>query len=139
MRYADIPGPSSGSGSGSTAATGGGPIIDPDTPYLFVGNGPPVCSDPYAGPSCGKWVVTIGIPRSLFQPGVLSLSDPRLITGMSVAGPDRGGGDCYFGGGSFSDGTLEIVESGTEVGIRLANTATFDFNANGSYQVASCP
>jgi hypothetical protein len=137
MRYGDIPPAVISSGTGST--TGGGPIIDPDTPYLFVGNGPPTCGDPYADSQCGRWVVFIGIPRSLFQPGILSLADRRLTSGMSFRGPYEDGGSCYSGGGSFFDGTLEIVDAGASVSIRLANTTTLEFNANGSYQVVSCP
>ena len=138
MRYGDIPPTVIGSGTGSTTA-GGGTIIDPDTPYLFVGNGPPTCGDPYADSQCGHWVVIIGIPRSLFQPGILSLADRRLTSVMSFRGPYEDGGSCYGGGGSFLDGTLEIVDAGASVSIRLANTTTLEFNANGSYQVARCP
>jgi hypothetical protein len=138
MRYADIPPAPSGSGTGSTTA-GGGTALDPNTVFLFVGNGPPICGDPYRAEPCGKWRVAIGIPPALFQPGVLSLDDRRLTSSMSVRGPDQGGDICYGGGGSFYDGTLEIVDAGASVNIRLANTATIDFNANGSYQVARCP
>src|SRR5439155_23563524 len=115
-----------------SVATGGTPI-DPDNPYLFIGNGPPTCQDPYAGPPCGRWSVTIGMPRSLFVPGVLRLDDARLISVESLTGPDRGGGDCFGGGGSFTEGTLEIVDIGPTVHVRLANTQKLDLDADGAY------
>ncbi len=136
IRYGDIP--VSNPPSGTSSTTGGTPI-DPDTPYLFVGNGPPTCSDPSAGPPCGFWRVTVGIPRALFQPGVLSLSDSRLISVHSVRGPDRGGGDCFGGGGSFIDGTLELSNiTSSSASVRLAATSKFDFDADGSYTAVVC-
>jgi hypothetical protein len=135
MRYADIPKLSGSTGSTTT----GGPAIDPDLPFIFVGNGPPTCSDPFGGPACDRWTVSIGIPASLLGPGVFSLNDPRLVSGQSVRGPDRGGGDCYGGGGTFYDGRLEIAEVGTSLLIRLADTTIAGFDANGWYTVARCP
>jgi hypothetical protein len=136
IRYGDIPPSNPG---GGTSVTTGGPMIDPDTPYVFVGTSGSTCQDPMASLACGTWRVAIGIPRALFQPGVLSLNDSRLISVMSSRGPDRGGGDCSGGGGSFFDGTLEIVDIGaTIVDIRLAGTSKLDFNADGAYAATNC-
>jgi hypothetical protein len=137
IRYGDIPTNPSGSGTGTT--TTGGTPIDPDTPYVFISTPGPTCQDPMATQPCGAWRVGIGIPRALFQPGTLQLNDSRLISYMSSRGTDRGGGDCSGGGGSFFDGTLEIVDIGaTTVNIRLANTLKLDFNADGAYAAKNC-
>jgi hypothetical protein len=137
IRYGDIP-PSPGSSGTGTSTTGGTPI-DPDTPYVFISTPGPTCQDPMATQACGAWRVGIGIPRALFVPGTLQLNDSRLISYMSSRGPDRGGGDCSGGGGSFFEGTLEIVDIGaTTVNIRLANTFKLDFNADGAYAAKNC-
>jgi hypothetical protein len=136
IRYGDIHFPNPG--SGVTSATTGGTAIDPDMPYLIIGNGGPTCGDPMGDLACGQWRVVIGIPRALFQPGVLSLGDSRLISSESVRGADRGGGDCSGGGGSFIDGTVEIVDMGPTIHVRLANTFKLDFDADGAYAAANC-
>jgi hypothetical protein len=136
IRQGDIPGPNPSTGSTAT----GGALIDPDTPYVFLGNGPPTCADPGAGPACGFWQVTIGIPRALFQRGVLSLGDPRLVSVDAVRGPDDGTGLCAAGGSTFTAGTLEIVDVGSStVTLRLANTMKVDFDADGMHAATNCP
>ena len=81
----------------------------------------------------------IGIPRDLFKPGVLSLSDTRLMSSSSSRGIDRGVGDCSGGGGSYSQGFLEILGVDADTAkVRLTDTFTFDFDANGDYAAAIC-
>ena len=139
LRYADFPPPSSGSSGGTGGA--GGFEIDPNTLYVMIGSSTPLCDDPFAYAGCGSWKVSIGIPPELVKPGLLKLDDPRLISSFSSSGPDRGGGDCSGGGGSFVEGTIEIVAlsmSGQTLEVRLADTWTFDYDVNGTYTAAFC-
>jgi hypothetical protein len=109
--------------------------------YFILGGEPPACSAPFGSYTCGHWRVSIGIPPQLFRPGVLRLGSQSLNASYSVQGPDEGGGQCYGGGGSFFDGTIEIVsiaENGDAV-IRVADTQKFEFNADGTYQAHRCP
>lgn len=138
LRHADFPPPSSGSGTGSSG--GGGVPIDPETLYVTFGSARSTCEEPFAATACGEWKVAFNLPPSLQVPGVLSLDDPRLNAYSSAAGEDRGGGDCSWGGGSFWQGTVEIVSiDETKLEIRLADTQTFDFDANGTHTVLRCP
>lgn len=143
LRYSDLPpigtGTSGTSGSTGNTATGG-PPIDPNTQYIILGNAPLSCNDPYASGACGKWRVTLAVPPALFKPGVLQLGCGDVISAFSITGPDRGGGDCSGGGGSFNQGTLEIVSiSSQAVVVRLAHTMVFEVNPNGLYEAARCP
>ena len=135
-RYGDFP-PSSGS-SGSTGSGGGTPI-DPERIYITFGSQKPLCEAPFEYTGCGSWKVAFDLPPELLKPGVLELSDSRLNSYSSSSGPDRGGGDCSGGGGSFVDGTVEIVSVDDEkIVIRLADTWTFDFDANGEHTIDRC-
>jgi hypothetical protein len=138
IRFADIPPVDPGAGTSGTSGTGGNPI-DPDTRYVIIGNNGATCHDPMGSVACGTWRVSIAVPPALFQPGILRLDDSRLVSVESVRGPDRGGGDCWGGGGSFMDGTLEIVDIGSIVHVRLANTSKLDVAADGSYAATNCP
>ena len=137
MYYDEVPW-SVGGESGSSSVSSGG-SIDPDTLYIFIRNDGASCGDPFAAQPCGSnWGVTIAIPPHLQLPGVLPLSSADLISTFSATGPGSGD-DCWFGGGSFIDGTLEItsIDEG-QVAVTLSGTSTFDFDANGSYTVPRC-
>jgi hypothetical protein len=143
LRYGDFPpfdpttGTSGTSGT-SVATTTGGAGIDPDTQYITLGTEPTSCMHPYITGKCGFWQVSIAIPPSMFKPNTYSLS--CLNAYFSAQGPDRGGGDCSGGGGSFFDGTIEILSvDATHVVFRLVNTQKFDFNADGYYDLPRCP
>ncbi|XXX80251.1 hypothetical protein WMF30_15905 [Sorangium sp. So ce134] len=128
-----------GTGGGSSAASGG-PVLDPDDLFVRIGNRELSCADPYGDFACGTWEVSIGIPPALQVPGVLNLDAPELISYQSFAGPDRGGGDCYGGGGSFIEGTIEIVSiDAAQVVVRLSDTDTYEFDANGEHTALRCP
>jgi hypothetical protein len=134
MLYSEVPW--SVPGSGSSTSTGGS--IHPDTLYIFIRNDGALCADPMAAQGCGgNWGVTIAIPPHLQTPGVYPLSSPDLISMFSATGPDPN--DCWFGGGSFIDGDLEIlsIDEG-QLTISLSNTYAYDFDANGSYTVPRC-
>ena len=125
--------------SGSSGTTSGGWEVDPNTLYIMLGDAPIACSDPYAGMDCGNhWSVTIGIPPALQVPGVIDLASPEIISTFSATGPS-GGGDCYAAGGSFMEGTLEIVSIDDDqvVGV-LANTAEWEFDADGQFSASRC-
>lgn len=129
--------PASGS-SGSSGTTGGGDI-DPNTLYVMLGDEAIACSAPYAAQGCGShWRVTIGIPPWLQAPGIIDLASPEVISGFSATGPG-GGDDCYFAGGSFIDGTLEIVSIDDDqiTGV-LTNTTHWEFNADGPFTASRC-
>ncbi len=136
LRYGDFPPPSSSSGS---TGSGGGIPIDPERIYITFGSQKPLCEAPFESGGCGNWKVAFGLPPELLQPGVLELADSRLNAYSSSSGPDRGGGDCYGGGGSFVDGTVEIVSVDEDkIVIRLADTWAFDFDANGEHTIDRC-
>jgi len=150
IRSADLPiasstsstvsgGVSAGVSGSSASATGpGGSAIDPDLRYVFIGNGPPTCTDPAAGALCDFFRVTIRVPSVLFVPGVHFLADARILATYSTRGPARDGGDCEGGGGDFVDGTFEIVETGSALTVRLMDTVKPGFDADGSYPIAQC-
>jgi hypothetical protein len=141
LLYSQLPGiEDPGTGSSSSTTSGGGTFIDPNTLYLKAGSYPLVCSDPYALGACPSFEVSIGIPPALQHPGVILLSSPELISSFSATGPNIDSPDCWFGGGSFYDGTIEIVSiDDRQVVFRLDNTSTFEFNANGEYTALRCP
>jgi hypothetical protein len=139
--------PSPPDGSSGTSGAGGSFGVDPGTLYVKIGNfgqtctgdGPPFCST-----GALSWQVSVGIPPALQVPGVIQLSDPTLLSYSSENGPNSGTpGDCFGGGGSFIEGTLEIVsiDAGTIVVI-LAGTSQGglgDFDADGEYTAPICP
>lgn len=141
LRLADFP-PiqiSSGTGSTSVATTGGGP--DPNTQYIVLGTAPITCGAPYASGTCGTWQVSIGIPPQDFRVGVFPLHCSNLISFASFTAPSNGGTDCPGGGGgSFDQGTLEILSlTNVDAIVRLSSTSRlFDFDADGVYRVLRC-
>jgi hypothetical protein len=139
IRYGDLPDPSIPPTGGSSATTGGGPAIDPNTPFVVIGSNSPTCLNPWGQLVCATWRVMIGIPNDLFKPGVLSLSDTRIMSSASSQGIDRGAGDCSGGGGSYSQGSIEILSvDASTAKVRLSDTFKFDFDADGDYDVAIC-
>jgi len=143
---------SSNSGSAACAPNCGGDeepataiaILDPNTLYLKISNQGLLCSEPNIEFECGPdvaWEVSISIPPALQKVGVIPLSDTSLISYFSDSGPNIDAPqDCWGGGGSFIDGTLEITNiDATSVSFTLSNTTSFDFNADGSYVAPLCP
>ncbi len=129
--------PSNPGDTGSTG-TGGGPA--PDTLYVMIGSQGRVCADPFAAVPCGDWQVTIGIPPELQHEGVISLGEPGVISTFSASGPNQGASDCWFGGGSFLDGSIEITSMDeTSVVFNLSGTTTSDAPADGVYTAIRCP
>lgn len=115
-------------------------MIDPNTLYVFTGDFAIQCDAPFNS-ACPSWHVTIGIPPALQVPGVLQLSDPALIAGFSVSQSPDPNGECMSGGGgSFLDGTIEIVSiTSANVVFKLAGTNTSEFDANGDHTAIRCP
>ena len=145
LRLADFPPVNIGSGTGSTGqtsttTTGGGP--DPNTQYIVIGDPTPTCASPYQY-VCPNWHVSIGIPPADFKPGVFPLQYgcANLNAWYSMSLADPGGGNCSSGtGGTFSPGTLEILSVTTSgATIRLTNTPSPGFYADGVYQLTRCP
>jgi len=127
--------PPSPSGSSSTSGSGGGSELDPEQQFLFIGTEPFSCQKPYAV-TCGTWGLTISIAPAAFKPGQMDLCG---IGSFSAEGPDRGGGDCSGGGGSYDQGRLEILGISPDiVRIRLSGTRSSDLDADGEYDVVRC-
>lgn len=137
IRYSEIP--TSNPGSGSSSSSGGGSGPHPDTLFIKISDQPVACNDPHAAQECGgHWRVSIGIPPALQVPGVIDLASPEVLSYSSATGPGSGA-DCWFGGGSFMEGTLEILSiDADKVVVRLENTWTYDFDANGEYSAMRC-
>ncbi len=142
LRYGDFPPfviQTGTTGTSGTTTTTGGTTIDPDTQFITLGTEPSSCTHPHVSGACGYWQVSIAVPPALFKPGVISLACGGLNAYFSVTGPDRGGGDCSGGGGSFYQGTIDILYvDATSVRFRLTNTQNFDFNADGLYSLPRC-
>jgi hypothetical protein len=141
MLYSQFPDVSGGGGGTSgTTGPGGGP--DPNTLYVMIGNDPIQCTNPYQSQACDStvhWQVSIGIPPSLQKVGTIPLSSPELISTASDTGPNQGASDCWGGGGSFIEGTLEITAiDTTHVEGVLSGTQQFEFNADGPFNAQRC-
>jgi len=142
MTYAQLDAASQGTGgSGQSATTGVGGGPDPSTQFLIYGAGTetPTCSAPYGSGGCGGWRVSISLPASLLQPGVVAFGSGADFS-FSVSF-DEGNGTCSGGGGGgFEEGQIEILSvTATSVHFVVSGTDTFDFNANGEHLVDRCP
>lgn len=138
MLYSELSSPNATGTTVASSGTGGGP--GPDTLYIAVASDGQLCNDPFKAEPCGdQWRVSFGIPVELQKVGVISLSDPSIISNFSMSGPIDPSGICSGGGGSFLDGTLEITAiDGNHVAGVLSNTPTFDFDANGAFDAVRC-
>lgn len=144
IRAAQLFGGGAGGGIGGTGTSGtGGGTFDPNMVYLELGNPSPTCQAPEPPTDCtkGDFEVSLGVPPALLVPGTLQLSNPALIASFSETAP--GGGECMGGGGSFIQGTLEIVSvDAQQVTYTLSGTMAFDFgfgNVDGTYTAQRCP
>jgi len=149
-QYASMtPTPPPGSGSSSStsvvSSSSGGPGVDPSTLNVIIGNYGPICggSFPYYCNPETVWQVSIGIPPAKQAAGgVYPLSDPDFTNFMSETGSNGSPGDCWGGGGSFIDGTVEILSNdGLTIVVRLAGTTNLglaDFDADGDYTAPIC-
>jgi hypothetical protein len=130
---------------GATVGVGGGSSIDPNTLYVEIGNFTPTCVGGDPAPVCTSsltWQVSVAIPPALQVPGVLQLSDPNLLSFVSESGSQGGApGTCAGGGGSFTQGTLEILSIDADaIVVILAGTSAVgsDFDADGQYTAPIC-
>lgn len=131
-------------GPTGTTSSGGGTGPDPSTLFVRISNAQPACGVSVSFP-CGPetvWQVSIGIPPSMQSPGgVYALSDPNLISSFSEGGSNGTPGDCWGGGGTFWDGTLEVLSNdGATIVIRLSGTASGlgDFSVDGDWSAPIC-
>jgi hypothetical protein len=133
--------PPSGGGGSSSVSTGGGSLPGDDL-LLMTGSDTPVCSDPFASPGCETqgWGVTVILPAAYQTPGVYSLSDPAIISSFSVGLGSPG--ECAGGGGSYFDGSIEVVTiDDQQVVYTLSGTAELHSgfgNADGTYEASRC-
>jgi hypothetical protein len=129
---------------GSSSGSGGAPTLDPNTLYVKIGN---------YGPSCGgtfnwgcqaetMWEASIGIPPDMQGAGgVFPLSDPALLSTFEESGGGGQPNECWGGGGSLTDGTLEILSNdGATIVVRISGTnqAITDVAIDGQYTAPIC-
>lgn len=141
MRWDAIPSDPVESGTVVSSSSGGGPAGD----SLYVTFGRNVAftcgTSPFAPFACPGWSVGFTLPVELQHPGSISLDDPRINATSSESFPNEGVADasCYFGGGSFFDGKLEILSFDDGfLTFRIDGAPVFAFDANGEHQVPIC-
>lgn len=138
--YGDqIPESGSGGGSSSVGVGGSDPGFEDDRLFLFVSNGAVLCSDPFTvDENCPEeeFKAIIGLPVEYQQPGTYDLDDPAITASFSEWGPD-GDGSCFGGGGSFFDGTIEIVGIESDR-VRLVLAGTSPSNLDGQHAAFFC-
>ncbi len=135
-------GGSSGTGGG---AGGGGP--DPSTIVIKASNTTKyTCDAPVLSSDCTNgttWEVSVELAPDQVAPGTFDLSDPKLNSFFSITGSDSGGGDCWGGGGSFTQGQL-VIDSvdDTAVHFHLVGTNGNDdldgVSSDGMYMAIRC-
>ena len=142
----DLPGPSGGTGSSSSStSTGGGTVIDPDSAVIFVASSNLACADPPGTifdlegecPDDGGHLVRFTLAPEQQAPGVYPL---QSLNGFFEEILPNGDGTCGFGGGTFWDGTAEVVAvTSTTIEITLSGTMSLSGESvDGSYVVPRC-
>jgi hypothetical protein len=138
--YAQLP-PAPDPTGGSSGTTGGDPV-DPDTVYVRLANQAATCSDPSPGLDCGpNWEVSIRLPPAFQTPGLYHLAGAD-VTGIAMETGAGQGGDCSFGGGTFS-ATFQLISiDENEVVGRLCHVENFFFentvDLEGSFTAPRC-
>ena len=141
--FPPAPGTSSSSSVATTTTTGGG--LDPNILYVHIGNYGPVCGGTYPWTStcvsAATWEILIGLPPGQQAAGnVLPLSQPGLVSAFFEHGAATTPSDCWSAGGSFADGTVEVLSNdGATVVVRLAGTFAGTNDVDGDYTAPICP
>lgn len=129
--------------SGSTSGSSGGDPLDPNDLVLHFSDLGVSCGSPTVELPCGShWQVYVTLPPALQQVGVYDLEDPQITaySVMTETGPDRGGNECWGGGGPLPGGTIEITAiSATQVDFVLTAVNAFDSDPSGTYSAPRCP
>ncbi|WP_437808783.1 hypothetical protein [Sorangium sp. So ce1078] len=132
--------------SGSSVSTGaGGAELDPNDLFLRVSDLGVSCDSPTVHLSCGgHWQLTLVVPSAYQQVGAYSLDDPMISRygSMSETGERRSPrlDDCWWGGGSIDQGTLEILAiDASEVRFRVTFDSFADADPSGEYTAPRCP
>ncbi|MFO0658785.1 MAG: hypothetical protein U0165_02980 [Polyangiaceae bacterium] len=139
-----------GAGGAETGGTGSGgapDALNPMTLFVFVDSTnehqATQCWAPFEALPCSAWRVTIGIEPELVSPGshTYSLSTPGINAFFSSTGPGADPNSCEgWGGGSFTEGSITLNFDGSStLSGSFSGTSTFDFDANGSFEVSWCP
>lgn len=118
MRRGDIPpddeDPSATTiGSGDSTDTDGG--LDDDDLLVFIGFSGQTCEDPSTDTRCGIWEVKFALSVEQQVAGTYAWDEVNL--GFWENGPDRGGGDCFGGGGTLESSV--VVESIDGEGLQI--------------------
>lgn len=126
--------------STSVGVGGSGPGHDPDRLVLFVSRDQVACASPFGVPDeCPEVETTkaiISLPSEYQVPGTYDLDDPLIISSFSMTGANEDG-SCYGGGGSFFDGTIQIV-SIDEDRVRLVLDGTSPGALDGQHTAFFC-
>jgi hypothetical protein len=145
MLGSQVPNQGGGNPPGSSVTVGGGPSYDPTALMIFFGNQDQSCADPFdsiglcAAP---RYQVVITLPADLQAVGSYPLQG---LATMSESGSSGQPGDCWGGGGTYWDGTLEVTAIDDQfVKFTLSGTGGVTGvsgvnNADGSYTAIRCP
>jgi hypothetical protein len=132
--------PTPGEGGGTSVGVGGsGPGGDDDRLYLFVTNTSVACAEPFGfDHDCHdtEFKAIIGLPREYQQAGTYELDDPAITASYGVSGPNPDD-TCFGGGGSFLDGTIQIV-SVNDDRVRLVLDGTSPSQLEGEHTALFC-
>lgn len=142
MAYTQAQVPPSPNPTSGTVTGGGEP--HPDTIHVRLSSQANTCDDPSKVISCGpNWEVSIMIPPEFQTPGLYHLLGPDIFGAALETGADEGGGECSFGGGSFS-ATFELIAiDDQQVVGRLCHVDSFftenQVDLEGSFTAPRCP
>lgn len=138
IHWGDVPelhfGESDSGGSGGEH--GPGPLEDPESILVVIGNTAASCENPWASSGCGSWTISFTLPADVV-PGNYALVD--LNGFQSVSGTADGGDECWGGGGSL-EGTLvlEAIDD-TSIVAHIEDSVAFEIDANVAIAATFCP
>ncbi|EYF00748.1 hypothetical protein [Chondromyces apiculatus] len=133
--------PPDNGGDSSSSTSGGG--VDPDTLHVILGNYGPTCGDPFGfNEDCtvAEWHVGVSLPLAYQTPGIYDLADPNLNSFASEQLPSNDPEICSGGGGSFTDGTIEVVSIlPTELLVRFNGVSAHASELQQDIRIPRCP
>ncbi|KYF52719.1 hypothetical protein BE08_13140 [Sorangium cellulosum] len=116
---------------------------DPDALQLILGSGAVACEDLLSRGDCsGGSRVTLSLPTSLQQPGIIDLTDPAIDASFAVSRGSAESCERYDPlTGSFDGGTVEIlsIDEGGVLARVYGSYTRSGFNADGLYSASICP
>ncbi|WP_437284555.1 hypothetical protein [Sorangium sp. So ce406] len=134
--------------TGARGSTTSGAVAAPDAGalHLTLGSAATSCEDPLSPINCtGTSRVTLRLPPSLQQPGIIDLTDPAIDASFAVSWGSAELCDAYdHVTGSFDGGTVEIlsIDAGGVLARVYGSYTNLDFggfDADGLYAASICP